>query len=199
MRKLIYAINFTLDACCEHTQGIVDDELLDYYTALVGGADLIVYGRKTYELMVPYWPDILKKPAGETKADVDYARAFESVDKIVFSRTLHKAEGSKTSIVQTDLRDEILKLKQEGDGYILVGGVDLPSQLTTLGLIDEYRFVVHPIIAGGGRRLFEGATLAESLRLKLVDSKNFENGQVALTYLKPITLLSPLVHDPTRD
>jgi dihydrofolate reductase len=97
---------------------------------------------------------------------------------------LDKAEGSKTRIIRTDLRDEMLKLKQEGNGYMVVGGIDIPSQLTTLGLIDEYRFVIQPIIAGGGRRLFEGVTLAERLRLKLVESKNFKNGQVALRYLK---------------
>ncbi len=184
MRNLIYAINLTIDACCDHTQGIVDDELLEYHTRLVQDADLLVYGRKTYQLMVPYWPDIAINPSGETKADIEFARAFDSTNKIVFSRTLDKAEERNTRIVRSNLRDEILKLKQEQGKNIIVGGVDIPSQLVELGLVDEYRFVVHPIIAGGGRRLFEGISLPERLQLKLVDSTTLKAGQVALRYLK---------------
>jgi dihydrofolate reductase len=90
----------------------------------------------------------------------------------------------KTRIVRTNLRDEILKLKQEQGKDILVGGVDIPSQLMQLGLIDEYRFVVGPTIVGEGRRLFDGVSLPEKLRLKLVESKIFESGTVALHYLK---------------
>lgn len=87
-------------------------------------------------------------------------------------------------IVRTNLRDEILKLKQERGKNILVGGVSLPSQLIELGLVDEYRFVVSPIIAGEGRRLLEGISLPEKLQLKLVESKVFKSGGVALRYLK---------------
>jgi dihydrofolate reductase len=94
------------------------------------------------------------------------------------------AEDENTRIVRTNLRDEILKLKQEPGKDILVGGVDIPSQLMELGLIDEYRFVVMPIIAGEGRRLMEGVSLPEKLQLKLVESKIFKSGCVALRYLK---------------
>jgi dihydrofolate reductase len=97
---------------------------------------------------------------------------------------LASAEDENTRIVRTNLRDEILKLKQEPGKDILVGGVDIPSQLIELGLIDEYRFVVTPTIVGEGRRLLEGVSLRESLRLKLVESKLFESGSVALRYLK---------------
>ena len=121
-------------------------------------ADLLVFGRKTYELMVPYWPDVAKNPSG-TKADSEFAQAFVSKNKIVFSRSLDSAEGKNTRIVRTNLQDEILKLKQEQGKNILVGGVDIPSQLIELGLVDEYHFVVQPIIAGEGRRLFEGISL----------------------------------------
>src|SRR5882762_3491877 len=102
--------------------------------------DLLVYGRKTYQLMVPYWPDIAKSQS-ETKADIEFAQTFVSKKKIVFSRSLASAEDENTRIVRTNLRDEILKLKQEQGKNILVGGVDVPSQLMELGLIDEYRFV----------------------------------------------------------
>ena len=95
MRNLIYAINLTIDGCFDHTKGIVDDELLEYFTRLVRDADLLVYGRKTYQLMVPYWPDVAKNPSGETKADLEFAQAFESRNKFVFSRTLDRAEGTR--------------------------------------------------------------------------------------------------------
>ena len=158
--------------------------MFEFHTNLVRNADLFVYGRKTYQLMVPYWPDIAKNPSGETKADVEFAQAFDSNKIIVFSKTLDKAEGKNTEIVRTSLKDEILKLKQEQGKYILTGGADIPSQLIELGLVDEYHIVVHPVIAGEGKRLMEGISLQEKLKLKLVESKTFKSGSVALHYLK---------------
>jgi dihydrofolate reductase len=183
MRKLIFAINVTLDGCCDHTKQFVDEEQLAYFTRLTREADLQVFGRKTYQLMVPYWPEVLTNQSA-TKADTEFARAFDSIPKIVFSRSLDSAEDKNTRIVRTNLRDEIQKLKQEQGKNILVGGVDIPSQLIELGLVDEYRFVVGPIIAGEGRRLLEGVSLPEKLQLKLVESKVFASGCVALRYLK---------------
>jgi len=184
MRNVIYAINITLDGCCDHTKIIPDDEILGlYFTELTRDAGLQVFGRKTYELMVPYWPDVAKNPS-ETKADRDFAEAFCSLDKVVFSRSLESVEDGSTRIVRTNLQDEMLKLKQQPGKYILVGGVDIPSQLAELGLIDEYLFVVWPIIAGEGRRLLEGVSLQENLRLELVESRNFKSGAVLLRYLK---------------
>jgi len=183
MRKLIYAINITLDGCCDHTKQMVDEEALEHHALLLRDADLLVYGRKTHQLMVPYWPDVAKNPS-ETKADIEFAKMFVSKNKIVFSRSLESAEDKNTKIVRTNLRDEMLRLKQEQGKYILAGGVDIPSQLIELGLIDEYRFVVTPIIAGEGRRLLEGVSLPQKLQLKLVESKIFPSGCVALRYLK---------------
>jgi|SRR5271167_490732 len=183
MRNVIFAINITLDGCCDHTKIIPGDETLEYFTDLMREVDLQVFGRKTYQLMVPYWPEVAKDQSA-SKADKEFARAFESTNKLVFSRSLDRAEDRNTRIVRTNLRDEILKLKQEQGTNILVGGVDVPSQLIELGLVDEYRFVVSPIIAGEGRRLLEGVSLSERLQLKLVDSKIFESGCVALRYLK---------------
>ena len=183
MRNLIFAINTTLDGCVDHTKQFVDDEILEYFTHLTREADLQVFGRRTYQLMVPYWPEIAKNPAN-TKADIEFARAFVSVNKLVFSRSLDSAEDGDTRIVRGSLHDEILKLKQEQGKSILVGGVDIPSQLIELGLVDEYRFVVGPIIAGEGRRLLEGVSLPEKLQLKLVQSKTFKSGCVAVRYVK---------------
>jgi dihydrofolate reductase len=185
MRKLIYAINTTIDGCLDHTSFTPDEETFDFFINLVRDAGLLAYGRITYQLMVPYWPDVLKNPAGERKADVDFAQAFDSAEKVVFSKSLDKVEDKNSRIVRTKPEDEILKLKQEKGKDILLGGVALPSHLIKLDLVDEYFFVVAPIIAGKGKRSMEGISLPEKLRLKLVDSKVFKSGTVALHYSKP--------------
>ena len=183
MRKLIFGINITLDGCVDHTKQVADDETHEYFTHLLREADLLVYGRKTYQLMVPFWPEVAKNQS-MSQASNEFAQAFDSLNKIVFSRSLDNAEDRNTRIVRSNLRDEILKLKQQEGKHILVGGVDLPSQLIELGLVDEYRFVVGPVVAGEGRRLLEGVSLSEKLPLKLVDTRIFESGCVALRYLK---------------
>ena len=187
MRKVIYAINLTLDGCCDHTKIVPDEAMFEYHIQLLRDTDLFVYGRKTYQLMVPYWPEVAKDQSA-SKSDREFAQAFGSADKVVFSRSLDDAEAKKgdknARVVRTNLRDEILKLKQEQGKSILTGGVDIPSQLIELGLVDEYRFVVQPIIVGEGRRLMEGVSLPEKLQLKLVDSKIFKSGCVALHYVK---------------
>ncbi len=173
----------TLDGCCDHSKQFADEEVHEYWTGLLREAGLLVYGRKTYELMVPFWPDVAKTQS-ETKALNEFAQVFDSIKRVVFSRSLDGAEERNTRIIRTDLRDEILKLKQEQGKNILTGGVSLPSQLIELGLIDEYRFVIGPVIAGEGRRLFDRVSLQERLQLKLVGSKIFKSGCVALHYLK---------------
>jgi dihydrofolate reductase len=183
MRKLIYAINLSLDGCCDHTKMSPDEQTFDYYIQLVRDAGLFVYGRKTYQLMVPYWPDVAKDPSS-TKADIEFGQAFVSVKKVVFSRTLDSVEDKDARVAHGNLHDEILKLKQEPGKDILTGGVDIPSQLIELGLVDEYRVVVHPILVGAGRRLLEGVNLPEKLPLKLVESKSFDSGSVLLRYSK---------------
>ncbi|HUL17080.1 MAG TPA: dihydrofolate reductase family protein [Terriglobales bacterium] len=183
MRNIIFAINLTLDGCCDHTKQTADEETHEYFTCLLREVDLLVFGRITYQLMVPFWPEVAKNQS-MTKAMNEFARAFDSIQKLVFSRTLASTEDGNTRIVRTDLRDEILKLKEGQGKNILAGGVSVPSQLIELGLVDEYRFVVQPIVAGEGRRLLEGANLRESLKLKLVESKVFKSGCVALRYLR---------------
>ena len=183
MRNIIFAINTTLDGCCDHTKQVADDETHEYFTDLLREVDLLVFGRITYQLMVPFWPEVAKSQS-MTKASNEFAQAFDSINKIVFSRSLDGAEDRNTRIVRTNLHDEILRLKKEQGKHILVGGVSVPSQLIELGLVDEYRFVVGPIVAGEGRRLLEGVSLRERLQLKLVESKRFKSGCVALRYLK---------------
>lgn len=183
MRRLIYAINVTLDGCCDHTKQVADDETHEYFTELLRAADVQVFGRKTYELMVPYWPSVAKDQSA-TRADREFAQAFVATRKVVFSRSLDSVDDGNTRILRSDLQGEIVKLKQEQGKDIVVGGVDIPSQMIQLGLVDEYRLVVNPIVAGEGRRLLEDVSLPEKLHLKLVDSKIFKSGSVALRYLK---------------
>ena len=183
MRNLIFAINITLDGCVDHTKQVADDETHEFFTDLLREVDLLIFGRVTYQLMVPFWPEVAKSQS-MTKAANEFARTFDSINKVVFSRSLGKAEAGNTRIVRANLHDEILKLKQEQGKNILVGGVSVPSQLIELGLVDEYRFVVGPIVAGGGRRLLDDVSLRERLQLRLVESKIFQSGSVALRYSK---------------
>ena len=185
MRKVIFAINLTLDGCCDHTKGSGDDEIYEYYVHLLRDVDLLVYGRKTYELMFPFWPDVARNHSGQTRAMNEFAQAFDSINNVVvFSQSLDTAAGQKTRIVRANLQDEILKMKQEQGKNILTGGVSIPSQLIELGLVDEYRVVIQPLVVGEGRRLLEDVSLPEKLQLKLVESKIFDSGFVALRYLK---------------
>src|SRR5579872_6890066 len=119
MRNLIFAINMTLDGCCDHTKTIGDEEIHEYFTDLLRDVDLLVFGRKTYELMVPFWPEVAKTQS-MSKAENEFARTFDSVQKIVFSRSLGSAEDKKTRVVRSNPHDEILKLKQEPGKNILV-------------------------------------------------------------------------------
>jgi dihydrofolate reductase len=174
----------TLDGCCDHTKLNADDEIHEFYANLMREVDLLVFGRKTYQLMVPFWPDVAKTHSGPTKAMNDFAQAFDANKIVVFSQTLDRAQGEHTRIVRANLQDEILKLKQEPGKSILLGGVSLPTQLIQLGLVDEFLFVVQPILVGEGRRLLDDISLPEKLQLRLVESKIFKSGAVALRYSK---------------
>jgi dihydrofolate reductase len=186
VRRVIYAINVTLDGRCDHTLVPPPGEgVMEYFIDLVRGAGLFAYGRKTYELMVPYWPDIAKDPTGADESDAEFAKAFVAVGgTVVFSRTLKEAGSLNTRVVRTDPGDEILRLKQEPGKYILLGGVDVAAQLIQRDLVDEYRLVVAPMVAGHGRWLWEGVGFDKSRSLTLVESITFKSGVVALHYVK---------------
>src|SRR5215831_15129564 len=125
MRIVIFAINTTLDGCCDHTKQTADDETHEYFTQLLRSVDLLVFGRKTYQLMVPFWPEVAKTQS-MTKASNEFARTFASLQKIVFSRSLISVEDETTRIIRTNLHDEVIKLKQEPGKNILVGGASIP-------------------------------------------------------------------------
>lgn len=182
MRNIIYGINLTADGCCDHTQLSGSEEIHEYFTDLMRDVDLIIYGRKTYELMVPYWPDVAKSQSG-TKSEIDFAQTFNAIDKVVCSRTLKTVEGN-TKLICGNLAEEIMKLKQQPGKNISIGGISLPAELIALGLVDEFYFLVHPIIAGQGRRLLDDIGLRPQLDLKLADTRILKSGAVALHYLK---------------
>ena len=183
MRKVVFAINITADGYCSHTDMIADEELHKYFTEVLRNANLMLFGRITYQLMVPYWPDIAKKQS-DTEATSEFARVFDSLDMIVFSTTLKHVEGNNTRIVRANVAEEVLALKQQHGKDICVGSLSIASQLSERGLIDEYHFVVHPVIAGKGPRLFETVKPQERLRLDFVGLKTFRSGVVALQYRK---------------
>ena len=183
MRKVVFAINITADGFCNHTDMIADDELHEYFTRLLRNASLLLYGRITYQLMVPYWPDIARTQS-EAEAINEFARVFDSLDKVVFSTTLQHVDGNNTRIVRTNVAEEVVALKQQPGKDILVGSLSIASQLSARGLIDEYRFVVHPVVAGKGPRLFETVQPQDSLRLDFMGSETFRSGVVALHYRK---------------
>ncbi len=182
MRKIIYGINLTADGCCDHTKGLASGEVHKYFTDLMRDVDLIIYGRITYELMVPYWPEVAKNRSG-SKTEIDFAQTFNAIPKIVFSRTLQSVEVD-TTIIRENLADEVLKLKQLPGKNISIGGVDLPSQLIAYGLVDEFYFVIHPTLAGEGRRLLDNTNLIKKFNLKLIEAKVLKDGFVALHYSK---------------
>jgi dihydrofolate reductase len=181
MRNVIFAINITIDGYCGHkSMTAADDELHEYFTALLRDSDVEILGRNTYHLMYPYWHDVAVNQS-ETKVTNEFARTFDSIPKIVFSTTLESVEWNNTILLHANLREEIMKLKQQPGKNISIGALNIASQVAQWNLIDEYYFVVHPVIAGEGPRLFGSV---KNLPLKLVGSKTFGSGAVALHYKK---------------
>lgn len=183
MRRVVFGINITTDGYCSHEDMIADEEVHEYFSALLRQTDTILYGRTTYELMVPYWPDVAKSQSGDPASN-EFARVFDALKKVLFSTALKSVGDKNTTIVRTGLAEEVLKLKQQPGKDIAVGSLSVASQLSSSGLIDEYHFVVHPVVAGRGPRLFETVSMKERLLLKLVGSSTFRSGVIALHYKK---------------
>lgn len=178
MRKLIAAINMTLDGIFDHTAVTPDDEVHQHYTDLLSDAGTILYGRVTYQLM-EYWRTLIEHPSGEKSMD-DFAKAIDRVPKVVFSHTLKNLEWASAKLAGKSLEEEVLELKKQSGKDILVGSRSLIIQLLKLGLIDEFQLCVHPVIAGKGLPLFEN--MGERIILKLIKTKAFSGGAVVLYY-----------------
>jgi dihydrofolate reductase len=178
MRPLRYSINVTLDGCCDHRVMIPDEDLHRNAAENIDRADALLFGRVTYELMEEGWRRPV--PAG-TRPDwmEPFARTIDAKKKYVVSSTLTRVDWN-AELVRGNLREAVLRLKQEPGQGILVGGVTLPLALAELGLIDEYELVVHPRIVGHGPTLFAG--LSKMIDLKLVSRRELRSGAVAMRY-----------------
>ena len=178
MRKVIAAINMTLDGFCDHTAGIPDEEIHQHYTELLNEGDAILYGRITYQLM-EYWQPLVKNPSGEKTMD-DFAKAIDKIPKIVFSHKLKNTEWDSAKLSNKPIEEEVLALKQQSGKDILVGSRSIIIQLMKLNLIDEYQLCVHPVVAGSGLPLFEN--ISDRTILKFVKTKTFSGGAITLYY-----------------
>ena len=184
MRPLRYAINITLDGCCDHRAGSTDPELHRYWAEKLAQADALLFGRVTYEMMEAAWrwPADGRRPQWMADWMEPFARTIDAAKKYVVSSTLHRVDWN-AELVRGDLPLAIQQLKAvpggPGNGLFL-GGVKLPLALAELGLIDEYEFVIHPRLAGHGPTLFAG--LPRHVDLKLISRHEFASGAVALRY-----------------
>jgi dihydrofolate reductase len=180
MRKLIAAINITLDGFCDHTAMIADDEIHQHYSELLSSADTILFGRITYQLMESYWPTVVKNPTGNKQTD-EFAVIIDNISKIVFSHTLKNVEWKNATVAKRGIKEEVLELKQQSGKDILVGSPSLIVSLMKLNLIDEYQLCVHPVIVGNGLPLFKN--INDRTILKLLKTKTFGCGAVTLYYV----------------
>jgi dihydrofolate reductase len=176
VRPLRYSINVTLDGCVDHQEGIADEDIHRHAVENLERADALLFGRVTYQMI----ETAFRPPAGERPEWVEpFARTISAAKKYVVSSTLESVDWN-AELLRGDLADAVEGLKREPGLGILTGGVTLPLALAELGLIDEYEFVVHPLIAGHGPTLFAGLT--RKLDLKAVDRIEFASGVVATRY-----------------
>jgi len=178
MRPLRYSINVTLDGCCDHREGIADEELHRHAAENIAQADALLFGRVTYEMMEAAWR-LSTRTVTMPDWTEPFARTIDAAKKYVVSTTLDRVDWN-AELVRGDLGKAVQQLKQEPGNGLFTGGVKLPLALAELGLIDEYELVVHPRIAGHGPTLFAG--LSKRVDLKLVSRLEFGSGAVAMRY-----------------
>ena len=182
MRALRYAINVTLDGCCDHRAMHTDEELHRHFAEEIDQADALLFGRVTYEMMEAAWRAPARtgvRPDWMPPWMEPFARTIDTAKKYVVSSTLERVDWN-AELVRGDLGTAVQQLKRESGKGLLVCGVKLPQALAELGLIDEYEFVVHPRLAGHGPTLFAG--LSKHVDLKLVGRLEFGSGAVAMRY-----------------
>jgi dihydrofolate reductase len=179
MRKITFSINITIDGYADHTSGIADDELHKFFADLLKDAGIVLLGRKTYEMMASYWPHAREDPKS-TKSEIEFADRYNGIEKVVFSKTLKSVNWNNTTLSKRDLIDEVQKMKKQNGKSISAGSLSIASALMEKNLIDEYWFLVHPVILGKGVHLFEG--LNSRSNLSLIDTKVFGSGVVVLHY-----------------
>ena len=187
MRKVIFFMLTTLDGFFEGPDRDiswhnVDAEFNEFAIEQLSAVDTLLFGRVTYELMAGYWPT----PAAKADDPV-VAEKMNTLPKIVFSKTLGKADWQNTRLIKDNFQEEMSKLKgQPGKDLIIFGSSDLAVTFVRHGLIDEYRIMLNPVVLGSGKPLFKG--IQDKLDLQLLKTKTFKSGNVLL-YYRPVKKL----------
>lgn len=190
MRKVIAALNMTLDGFCDHTSGVPDAEIHQHYADLLRDAGVALYGRVTYQLM-EFWRTVLENPTGDRAMD-DFALAIDKTPKLVFSRTLQQIDWPSAQLATQDLETTVVALKQQPGKDIFVCSPSLIVALTQLNFIDEYQLCIHPLIAGSGLPLFKN--IRAHILLKLLKTHTFSGGAVLLYYAPGAASARPQDH-----
>lgn len=181
MGLLTFTFNVTLDGCVDHREGIADDETHAFFTRLMDESGAMLWGRVTYEMMEAFWPAVAR---GDTEAPLalrEWAVKLEAKPKHVVSSTRAAFPWTNSHHVAGDLRTGVQRLKDTTTAGVLLCSGQLAAALDRLGLIDEYRLLVHPRIAGHGPTLYEGG-LPATRRLELISAEPLRNGAVAVHY-----------------
>jgi dihydrofolate reductase len=175
MRKILVSMMVSADGFIEDSNKELsafkdDEEVLKYFEDLLDSVDIIMFGRRAYELMLDYWP----------KATGPIAEKMNKKSKIVFSRTLSQVSWN-TKLIKNNIAEEIMKLRNEpGKDIVLYAGAEILSTFRKLGLVEEYRLAVYPVVLGKGTPLFKD--VEHTMSLKLINTKKFKSGVVLLTY-----------------
>lgn len=181
MGLLTFSINFTLDGCVDHREGIADDETHAHYTRLLDESGAMLWGRTTYEMMESAWPAVARGDVDAPPAMREWALKLETKPKYVVSATRSEFPWTNSRHVVGDLRTAVQELKDRTPRGVLLGSGKLATALDRLDLIDEYKFLVHPMIAGHGPTLYQGG-LPSTRRLELISAQPLSNGAVAMHY-----------------
>lgn len=185
MRKLVLFAHISLDGFAGDSNGgldflLYDKELEQYAGELVKTVGAPVYGRTTYQLMEGYWPTVLDNP-NASKHSLEHAQWVQDIPKVVFSTTLDSVSWNNTTLIKDNVVEEVNKLKQQpGKDLVIFGSPGLAKSFMKLGLIDEYKLTLHPVILGNGISLFDSSITKNAL--KLLDSKTLNSGVVTLHY-----------------
>lgn len=181
MGLLTFSLNLTLDGCVDHQEGVVDDETHAFFTDLLGEAGAMLWGRVTYEMMEGYWPAVARGDVEAPTALRAWAVKLDATPKYVVSSTRTHFPWIHSHHIPGDLRAGVQKLKDATPAGVLLGSGKLANELDRLDLIDEYKFLIHPRIAGHGPTLYHGG-LPRTRRLQLVSATSLRNGVVAAHY-----------------
>lgn len=182
MSKVIAGINMTLDGVYDHTVITPGEEMNQHYIDLLNGGGTLLYGRTTYELMEEYWPALVKTPSGDRSSD-DFAKAIDSIDKVLFSRTRKSVTWRNSRLAVSGLQEEIESIRKNSQRDILIGSRSLIVQALNQNLVDEFQLMVHPTIEGKGMKLFD--EIDHRIQLRLMRTKTIKDSGAVVFYYQP--------------